>query len=92
MIGAPGEPIYMQACLPEVDALNSFTYEALVARPGTAILYSSYGYTLAVAALTAAAGAAFLNWSGHMSLSRSVCGVSCRMSRGPTFPDAPASI
>jgi CubicO group peptidase (beta-lactamase class C family) len=55
----PGGPIDQRNYLNNAEVLAVFINDPLVARPGEAVIYSTFGYTLASVVLEAAAGAEF---------------------------------
>ena len=55
----PGGAVYMRTYPTMREVLALFIDDPLVAAPGTAVAYSSYGYTLASIAMEAAAGTEF---------------------------------
>lgn len=60
-MGSAGGAVYMRFYASEQDALKLFIGDPLVAAPGAEVRYSSYGYTLASAAMATAAQAPFLD-------------------------------
>lgn len=59
-LGSQSGAIYMRPFLSDADVLGLFINDPLVSPPGTAVRYSSYGYTLASMVMAAAAGYPFL--------------------------------
>ncbi|MBT2133088.1 beta-lactamase family protein [Croceibacterium sp. LX-88] len=59
-IKAPGGAIYARAYPTNGDILALFIEDPLIARPGTSVSYSSYGYSLASIVMEAAADLPFL--------------------------------
>lgn len=59
-IDGPGGAIYMRTYPTNAEVRALFIDDPLIAAPGTAVNYSSYGYTLASMAMEAAAGRGFL--------------------------------
>ncbi|QDX25992.1 beta-lactamase family protein [Sphingomonas suaedae] len=60
-MGTNGSPVFMRVYRSEDDVLALFINDPLVAPPGTAVNYSSYGYTLASMVMAATSGRAFLD-------------------------------
>lgn len=60
-IGAPELPVFMRLYRSDDDVLGLFINDPLVAPPGTAVNYSSYGYTLASMVIAATCGRSFLD-------------------------------
>jgi serine beta-lactamase-like protein LACTB len=56
---APGGPIDQRNYLNNAEVLAVFINDPLVARPGEAVIYSTFGYTLASVVLETATGTAF---------------------------------
>lgn len=60
-IGSAGLPVFMRVYRTDEDILALFIDDPLVAQPGTAVNYSSYGYTLASMVIAATLDRSFLD-------------------------------
>ena len=60
-LGNPELPVFMRVYRSEDDILALFINDRLVAPPGTAVIYSSYGYTLASMVISATCSRSFLD-------------------------------